>query len=308
MFRNMLVYVLPAPWNVRADALCKALREQQFSPGMSGSMQSCGWVSPRKHGDLVHQVGQQFLLEYVVEKKLLPASVITQVVKARVEDIEEKEGRKVGKRQKKELKEQVTDELLPEAFAIQKKTQVWIDPVNGWLVIDTSSTTKGAEILSSFYKAITQFPVSSIRTEVTPKASMTEWLANDEAPYNFTIDDETELCSAGEGKATVRFLRHALDADDMRRHVASGKRCTRLAMTWTSRISFVLTDNWILKSVKALDVLKQPDDVKDAEELADSEFAMMAGETQGLLKDLVQAMGGLALEDANGQPVERKVA
>ena len=29
----------------------------------------------------------------------------------------------------------------------------------------------------------------------------------------------------------------------MRRHIQSGKQCTRLAMTWADRISFVLTEN-----------------------------------------------------------------
>ena len=87
------------------------------------------------------------LLMLGTEKKLLPASVINQVTKARAAEIEEQQGFKPGRKQMKELKEQVTDELLPRAFSIRRDTRVWIDPVNGWLVVDSSSPAKADEIL-----------------------------------------------------------------------------------------------------------------------------------------------------------------
>ncbi|AAP85953.1 hypothetical protein PHG201 (plasmid) [Cupriavidus necator H16] len=59
-----------------------------------------------------------------------------------------------------------------------------------------------------------------------------QWLAGDAAPSGFTVDQEIELQSGAESKATVRYVRHPLDAENLRRHIAAGKRCTRLAMTW----------------------------------------------------------------------------
>src|SRR5690348_17434413 len=37
-----------------------------------------------------------------------------------------------------------------------------------------------------------------------------------EGPVNFTLDQDTELRSPAEGNATVRYVGHALEADDMR--------------------------------------------------------------------------------------------
>jgi recombination associated protein RdgC len=51
------------------------------------------------------------------------------------------------------LKEQVTDELLPRAFSVVRSTWVWIDPVNGWLLVDAGSPS-AEEVLKLLFKAI----------------------------------------------------------------------------------------------------------------------------------------------------------
>ncbi len=35
----------------------------------------------------------------------------------------------------------------------------------------------------------------------------------------------------------------------VRRHIQSGKQCTRLAMTWADRVSFVLTESLDVKRI-----------------------------------------------------------
>jgi recombination associated protein RdgC len=123
---------------------------------------------------------------------------------------------------------------------------------------------------------------------------MTDWLVADEAPSGFTVDQDTELRATTEGKATVRYVRHTLEADDVRRHIAAGKQCTRLAMTWSDRVSFVLTESLTVKKVTALDVLKENSDgmTQNDDERFDTDFALMTGELSKLMGDLVQALGG----------------
>ncbi len=92
------------------------------------------------------------------EKKLLPATVVNQVAKARAQEIEEQQGYKPGRKQMKEIKERVTDELLPKAFSIYRDTRVWIDPVNRWLVIDAAASASADEVLGLLAKSIDPFP------------------------------------------------------------------------------------------------------------------------------------------------------
>lgn len=293
-FKNLQIYRLPAPWAVTAEQLEARLAPQSFAPCTSLDMQSQGWVSPRDNGMLVHTVNRQMLIVLGTEKKLLPASVINQVAKEKAAELEEQQGFKPGRKQMKEIKEQVTDDLLPRAFSIKRNTWTWIDPVNGWLVVDAASSSKAEEVLKLLIKAIDKFPMDSLRVARSPVAAMTDWLAADEAPGGFTVDQDTELRATGEGKATVRYVRHTLEAEDVRRHIAGGKQCTRLAMTWADRVSFVLTESLTVKRVAPLDVLKEDSDstLKNDDERFDSDIALMTGELHRMLTDLVEALGG----------------
>ncbi|HYD60348.1 MAG TPA: recombination-associated protein RdgC [Noviherbaspirillum sp.] len=293
-FKNLQIYRLTAPWTLSSEQLEAALAPQTFAPCSSLDMQTQGWVSPRDNGMLVHTVNRQMLLQLGTEKKLLPSTVINQVTKARAAELEEQQGFKPGRKQMKELKEQVTDELLPRAFSIQRSTRVWIDPVNGWLVVDAAGAAKADEVFKLLLKSLESLPFAALRTERSPLSAMTDWLAADEAPAGFTVDQDTELRSTGEGKATVRYVRHTLEPEDVRRHIASGKQCTRLAMTWADRVSFVLTETLAIKRVAPLDVLKENADAstQNEDERFDTDFALMTGELAKMIGDLVEALGG----------------
>lgn len=292
-FKNLQVFRLPAPWKVDVDQLNMQLASQSFSNTGSGDMQSEGWASPRNNDSLVHSVNQQLLLLLQTEKKLLPSSVINQVTKARAKELEEQQGFAPGRKAMKDLKERVTDELLPRAFSITRQTWVWIDPVNGWLVIDSSSPSKADEVIKLLLKC-DKIPMESLRTKNSPQTAMTDWLAGNEAPKGFTIDQDTELRAHTEDKATVRYVRHSIDPDDVQRHIAAGKQCTKLAMTWDDKISFVLTENLALKRIKPLDILNEDKDQRtaDEDERFDADFLLMASELAKMLDDIVYSLGG----------------
>lgn len=292
-FKNLQIYRLPAPWAYTAEQLETALAGQKFVECSSQDMSSQGWISPRNNGQLVYSVGKQMLLQLGFEKKLLPASVINQVAKAKAIELEEQQGFKPGKKQMRELKEDVTEELLPRAFSIKSSTWVWLDPIHGWLVIDAAAPGKADEILKLLLKAIDKLPVTSLGVARAPASAMTEWLEQDEAPGGFTVDQDTELRATGESRATVRYVRHTLEAEDVRRHIAAGKQCTRLALTWADRISFVLTEGLAVKGIKPLDVLKENDSGSfNDDERFDADMTLMTGELAKLLDDLVAALGG----------------
>jgi recombination associated protein RdgC len=293
-FKNLQIYRLPAPWNVTAEQLQADLAPHAFQPCASLEMQSQGWISPRDNGELVYTVNQQMLLALGTEKKLLPTTVINQVTKIKAGEIEEQQGFKPGRKQMKEIKEDVTDDLLPRAFSVWRSTWVWIDPVNGWLVVDAGSPAKADEVLKLLFKSVDKLPLETLHVAQSPVAAMTEWLAADIAPHGFTVDQDTELRSNTESKATVRYTRHTLEASEVQRHITSGKQCTRLAMTWADRISFVLTESLTIKRVAPLDVIKENADstAQNDDERFDSDIMLMTGELSKMMADLVVALGG----------------
>lgn len=294
-FRNALIYRLKSPWTIDASAVNEQLARMAFVPGTAVQQQAQGWVASVADGDLAHLVGGQMLLTLRTEKKLLPGSVVTQFTKLRVAEVEERQGYKPGRRQMKEIKEQVTEELIPKAFSIFRDTRIWIDPVNRWLLIDTTSSARADEVIGALSKSLDAFPLDMLRLAKSPAQSMTTWLAADEAPAGFSIDQDTELKDTGESKAAVRYVRQSIEADAVKKHIDEGKQCTRLAMTWDDRVSFMLTEPLALKRITPLDVVREGEgdtSFDDARQKFDSDFTLMAGELSRLLGDLVEALGG----------------
>ena len=293
-FRNLRIYRLPAGWDIDADALEKMLEARPLTHCGSMDMVSRGWVYPHQEGQFVHRVNRQWLLALGVEQKLLPAGVVRQAAAERASKIEAEQGRKVGRKELRDLRERITEEFMPRAFSQRRTSWCWIDPVNGWLVLDTGSDARADEILEVLQQTVSGIALRPLQTQVSPTSAMTDWLAGGDAPAGFSIDDDLELRSAAEAHSAIRYVRHALEGGEIRKHIESGKIATRLAMTWNDRISFVLTDKLLIKRLAFLDILKEEAEqsAETADEQFDIDFALMAGELARLLADLVVALGG----------------
>ena len=292
-FRNLQIYRLPKSWANSPDELEIALAAQPLSACGASDAQSFGWLAPRPNSEkMIHNVGGQWLISLGVQHKLLPMSVVKQLANERAKDILEAEGRRVGRKEMRELIENATSELLPRAFVCLRRTFAWIDPTNGWLVIDAASSKKAEELLEYLRKSAGNFPAKLIKTELSPSAAMTAWLAEGKAPGRLTIDQDLELCSPE--KAKVRYVKHTLEGEEIRQHIGAGKVVSKLALTWYERISFVFDENMQIKRLACLDVLQEENEnqAESDDERFDLDFTLMTGEVAKLLTDLLDALGG----------------
>lgn len=292
--KNLVVYRLPAKWSVAADALEKALALQPLQPCGSFEMESRGWLPPQPDGPFLYTQGHQWMLALGVEQKLLPATVIRQRAQDKAAEVARQQAHPVGRKQMLEIRDQVTNELMPRALSRRRITWAWIDAANGWLVVDAAADARAEQFLENLRRAVDTLALKRLDTQRSPAAAMTQWLSAGKAPAAFSIDQDLELCAASQSKALVRYVRHSLDGKDIRDHIAGGKVATRLGMTWKDRISFVLTDQLQIKRVSFLDILKQESgsEVADENEQFDTDFALMTGELSLFLADLVSALGG----------------
>jgi recombination associated protein RdgC len=254
-------------------------------------LQSRGWLTPRdEQPNFVHAYGQHWLIAFGVEKKLLPASVVNQHAKNRVTQIEQMQGYKAGKKQIRDIKEATVIELLPRAFAQRHKTYAWIDALNNRLILDTSSAHKAEEFIEVLLKTVQGITLAPLDTKISPSSAMTRWLSGDDLPSIFTVDRDCELQGMSDEKETIKYTHHILEAEETARHIRAGKKAIKLAMTWDSKISFVLQDNLQLRRIAPQDILKES--TESAEELFVSDFTIMTGELSQLIIDLIEALGG----------------
>jgi recombination associated protein RdgC len=297
VFKNLMMYRMASPWTMAVEALEAALEDGRFVECGASQEKSVGWVAPRgeAHGALVEVVGGQWLLKLMMEVKVVPGSVVKRRVQEQVEQITATTGRKPGKKETRELRDDARNALLPMAFAKQGTVQVWIDPQAGLLLLDAGSQARADEVMTCLVKAVDGLAVQLINTQTSPGAAMSGWLSSREAPAGFSVDRECELKAADESKAVVRYTRHALDTEEVSQHIAMGKVPTRLALTWDDRVSFVLTEVLQLKKIAFLDVVFEgapasPGDGKD--DNFDADAAIATGELAKLIPDLLEALGG----------------
>lgn len=293
-FKNLVVYRLPADFSVNAEDLERKLAHHSLQPCGGLQMENRGWICPHEDGRFLYQQRRQCLLAMGVEQKILPASVIRQEAEIRAEDTARRQGRPVGRKQMRELKEQVTDELLPRALSRRRTTNGWIDAANGWLAVDAAADANAEQFMEVLRSTEDALRVKRLETQRTPASAMAEWLVRGEAPGAFGIDQDLELRSADASKATVRYARHNLEGKEIRDHIAAGKTVVRLGLTWNDKISFVLTEFLQIKRLTFLDILKNDTgtETEDKDEQFEIEFALMTGELALMLADLAKALGG----------------
>jgi recombination associated protein RdgC len=293
VFKNLMVYRLAPEWQPTVAEVDQALAAAPFTECGATQPRSVGWVSPRgeAHGTLIEAIDGQWLLQLMSESKIVPGSVIKRQVEALAARIEQTTGRKPGKKETKELKDQALLDLLPMAFTKRASVKVWIAPAERLLVIDAGSAARADETLTALTQVLPGLKAQLINTAVTPEAAMADWLVSGEPPAPFTIDRDCELKAADGEKPVVRYARHALDLPEIREHIAAGKRPTRLALTWNDRVSFTLTESLQLKKIAFLDGVFEGR-VADGDEGFDANAAIATGELAPMIGELIDALGG----------------
>ncbi|OYU99349.1 MAG: recombination-associated protein RdgC [Burkholderiales bacterium PBB5] len=227
----------------------------------------------------------------MVERKVVPGAVVRRRVEEMAQRIERDTGRKPGKKAQKELKELALLELLPMAFTKRASVGVWIAPKERLLAIDAGSAGMADDVLTLLAQALPGFSALAINTALSPATAMADWLVSGEPPAGFTIDRDCELKAADGEKPVVRYARHALDLPEIREHIAAGKRPTRLALTWTDRVSFVLTEGFQVKKLTFLEGVFEGKPGKKGEDF-EADAAIATGELAPMIDELIDALGG----------------
>ena len=303
MFKNALVYRIEH-WDPAAlHGLEDRLDGARFIECGATQPESSGWVEPRglKHGALFEHVGGQLILQLCTETKAVPGGVVKTQLAERLDAVEKDTGRRPKGKRARELKDEVVQDLLPRAFPKRSTTWVWISPQANLLLVGAASMKKADAVTTRLVELLGgALRLTLLQTQTSPATAMSAWLADKEAPAGFSIDRECELKQPDSEKATVRYARHTLDIDEVGQHIKQGKLPTQLALTWSGRVSFVLTETLALKKIKLLDVVLES--VTRGDQKADSDFdtdvALSTGELAGLLRDLVDALGGELQRDA----------
>ncbi|MGZ6488311.1 MAG: recombination-associated protein RdgC [Pseudobdellovibrio sp.] len=296
-FKNLSIFRLTEDFALAPSDLELKLEQMAFRPCGSHEEFTFGWTSPlgKSSEQLVHSANGFLMVCGKKEERVLPASVVNEMMQEKILETEEQQGRKLSKKVRTAIKDELIFELLPRAFTFSNKTYAYIDPKGGWLIVDAASAKKAEDLLSSLRKCLGSLPAVPLNTIEKPVKVMTEWLVNNQPPDDITIEDECELRAPEEEGGIIRCKRHDLSLPEIKNHLDTGKEVIKLAVNWADRIAFIIDENLAVKRLKFLDLIQ--DQVADIDtgseaEQFDVDFSIMSLELANFLPRLLELFGG----------------
>ncbi len=286
-FRNLSLFRFPESISKSLKKLDNQLEAQRLRPCGPMELATQGFVSPfgRDSEELSHQSGAFILLAIGSEERLLPSVVVNEELSDRVSRLAEKEGRRVGGKERKRLKDEVISELLPRAFIRPSRLPAYLDAEHGWFVVDSASRKAAEDAVSQVREALGRFPATPMAPEESPRALMTDWLISGKLPNGLVLGEDCELRDPAEAGAIVRCRRQDLESDEVREHLKSGKQVFQLGLVFDDRMSFVLGEDLVVRRLRFLDVVldqMDKDNTESARAELDASFALMTLELRNL--------------------------
>ncbi|UTA46395.1 recombination-associated protein RdgC [Simiduia sp. 21SJ11W-1] len=295
-FKNLQIYRISEGYDLNLATLSDALAEQAFTPCSQQEMTKSGWVSPLgKHAtELAHVAQNAALITLRKEEKVIPAAVLRDMVEDKAQQIEAAEERRVYRKEKEQMKEEILFECLPRALRKSRRTHALIDLELGLIIVDASSPARAEELITLLRQTLGSLPLSLMQYEYSPAVQMTEWVAGNNLPDVWALEHECELRESGEDGAIIKCKRHDLACEEIQQHLQAGKQVVQLALNWQQQLTFLLTHEGHIKRLGFGDELKQEAQDSGGDQLAllDSEFALMTLTLRRFLPDLAQALGG----------------
>tara|TARA_R110002110_G_scaffold205066_7_gene417154 strand:+ start:297883 stop:298788 length:906 start_codon:yes stop_codon:yes gene_type:complete len=298
-FKNLRAYRLTSPFDLSPEQLDEKLAQRAFVPCAKSQALSAGWVAPlgEEGGTLVHAAAGRMLLKLKREEKLLPSTVVREQLEEKVTAIESDQGRKVYRKERLTLKDEIVQDCLPRAFSRSSAVYAYIDTKASWVFVDAASAGRAEEMLNLLRECIGSFPVLLPQVNDAPAATMTGWLVHRNLPDDFSLQDECELREPGEEGGVVRCRGVDLLSEEVETHLHAGKQVARLALNWDERISLVLAEDLCLRRLKFSDeLMKENEEIPEADNAArlDADFALMSDAVTSLQERVLALFGGEA--------------
>jgi recombination associated protein RdgC len=297
-FRNLLVYRLTQDLPFDAEALEAALTTKPARSCASQELTTYGFIAPFGKGEdapLVHVSGDFLLVAARKEERILPGSVVRDALKEKVEQIEAEQMRKVYKKERDQLKDEIVMSFLPRAFVRRSATFAAIAPKLGLILVDSASAKRAEDLLSTLREVMGSLPVRPLTVKMAPTATMTDWVKSQQAAADFFVLDECELRDTAEDGGVVRCKRQDLTSEEIQLHLSAGKLVTQLSLAWQDKLSFVLDDKLVVKRLRFEDLLQDQaaqDGGDDNLGQLDASFTLMMLTFCDFLPALFEALGG----------------
>lgn len=297
MFRSVRFYRLNTEWPDSDEALSEQLAQAAFRPCGAYAERTSGWEPPAgadADTALVRRVSGVDLLKLRTQSRLLPAAAVEDALEARVEAYRARMQEEPSRRERRKLKQQTRDELLPKALLRSERTLGIAFGDERLIAVDTLSDTRAERFLDQLRAALGSLDVAPL-SYPRPFGELLTKIFLGDAPRGFVLGTECRMQDPADTRATVRCADMDLGDPAVRKHVNDGMRLTHLGIEFGNLISCVLDHNGGLGKLKLLGVddAAAEDEAEDDDPLSrlDAELALFSGALRQLITELGRALG-----------------
>ncbi len=256
-FKNIQLYTFTENLSLSAEQIHAALEKHAFTPISQLQESNFGWVPSFKDSELYcESVQGKLFITAQIQEKILPASVINDYLTEKLDQIEEAEGRRPGRKEREQLKEDLRAQLLPKAFHKTRRLSAWIDFKSKWLVINASSEKNADDFTAHLREALGTLPVLPFAKSTNGADVLTSWfLDHTLLPEEFVIESDLDLSLAQDSTVKAKYKNLDLEAPEIAHSLEAGMRIRQMALSFTDRCQFALNEKLHLKRIKFLDTL-----------------------------------------------------
>jgi recombination associated protein RdgC len=296
-FRNLQLYRLGQHFDLSPEALDKRLLKQAFRECNPGETATAGWAPPlgRNGQQLVHAANERIMICARGAEKIIPASVVRQLLDDRVAEIEAAESRDVQRREKIAMKDDIIVDLLPRALTRITNQYAYIDTTSDLLVVDSASATRAEALISLLRDTLGNLAASPVQVKQSGRDIMTRWLDGEPMPAGFELGEDCELMHPDPEGGVISCKRQDLSAAEIRNHIKNGKYVVKLGIHWKQRLSCILHEDLSIKRLRFEDIITDEADDTPADDPAtrfDLDFSLMTLELSDFLPAMLHALGG----------------
>ncbi len=304
-FKNIRLYQLSQPLAYNADALHAKLATKHSVPCPRVSPHHVGWTAPiqtvqldQEDTLLVHAANGYLLICLLIDERLLPSSVVKQALQTKILELEQQQHRKISRREKLGIQDELYFSLLPQAFTKQTRIYAYIDPKHQQMIVDVASKKQLELFLTCWHDTVSEKKL--INQPLTPATTtLTRWIKQMNLPNQLSALDSIVLRQASSNKTVVRCQNQDIFAEEIQHFLQNDYQVVQLGLQWSDRVSFTLKEDGSIGSMRFLDLIQELTldiHTETAEQRFDADFVIMTETLSQLIQMLLKNASSIVSE------------
>ena len=310
LLKNARIYQFTEPFAFDAESFEDQLLAHALQQCRPFELMSLGW-SPvfGRQGVLSYAAENCVMFQMTCQQKILPQSVVNEALAQKVEELEASMVSPLRAKEKKCLKDEVTQDLLTQAFCRNQNVMAYIDVKNQFLVVGSASASQADQFIELLTTTLGQLKVKCLESENTA-ITLANWLRSNDYPADWVILDRCTLTSPqAETHSVIKSQGHDLMSDPIQNIINQGAEVEELAFAWQDRLEFTLTKDLVIKSIKYplyKEIKETRDDLNDNDIIV-ADFIFSSQTISALIVALIEQFGSASMIESSPKVIQEKI-